>query len=43
MSCFSLIFFSFLFCNIGEQADRTGPALEGGLAAVGGGRWWEKG
>jgi hypothetical protein len=28
-------FFSFLFCKIGEQEGRTGPAQGGGLVPVG--------
>jgi hypothetical protein len=32
-----------VFAKIKEQKGRTGPARQGGLAAVGGGRWWEKG
>jgi hypothetical protein len=37
------MFFFFLFCKIGEQKNRTGPAWEGGLAPVGEGGDEERG
>jgi hypothetical protein len=43
ISYFSFYDFSFFSYKIGEQESRTRPALQGGVAPVGGEKCWGKG